>query len=239
MKKNICIIISIIICFSLSSCKKTTTFKDNLTQYLVDKYGCEFNITSTYSNKSLSNPISRVYFTNEELNGHDCFAQFTTTDHVKTYSDNYPLALKYDEIVEKINDTLTPVYKDFSISLNLFKSTNNQIYDKDATTEELLKDSNSGIRACIYIKSDDDFDARNKKIVEFTDSLKTNQIHIECIYFAFVKDGFDYTQIHNKDYTYDYSVSNLSADNELAEFYIEQYFSFWQPSKGCYNYMVK
>lgn len=238
MKKSICLIISIIICVTLSSCKKTTTFKDTLTQYVTDKYDCECNITSTFSNKSMTNPIARIYFTNSSLNGHEAFAQFTTNNNVKIFSNNYPLELKHDEIIEKLDNILTPVYKDFSIELNLFKSTNNQMYDIKDTTDKLLEDSNSGIRACVYIKSDDDFDTRNKKIVEFTDSLKQSNIFVECIYFAFVKDGFDYDEIHNHDYTYDYFINNLYAKDKLKEFYIDEYNSFWQPSENCYNFVA-
>ncbi len=241
MKKLLCLILTCILSVSLFSCKKNDgpTYKDDLKQYVSDKYSSECNITSTYINKAIKNRFSRIYFTNTSLNGHIAFAQRAYQGDKEIFTDNYSVVKRYDEIVNILSKNLSGIYDDFKIYLNLYQTSDKQIDKKDISTNEILSDGSYGIRACIYIKTNDNFDTRNKKIKMFTDSLKSNGCILNSLYLGFLKNDFNMKNLDSADYTYELNLDSMSRNKKCEKYFVDEYYSFWQKSTQNYNYMKK
>ncbi len=238
--KNRLIFFIVIIATIMTGCSGSKSKSDDnnektvMLKYLSLKYNQSFTLENYKAGRELNKTSSYAYV-KDQLGRKVCVKAVNNEDK---YGDSYIGVLKSDQVKKALSTLLKDFYTDFSINENFYKCVYYNETDMNISINDYLANYKNGIRFMIYINSDDSIEEQRRKVKEFSNKLKDNNINIEELYFAFFNDSVDVKEI-NVDYSYDYVLDAISRNSKYSKALKNAYDSMWQSDKGDYNYMQK
>lgn len=235
------LVLVIISSFFLVSCtidaqnKKEKEFSD----YLKTKYNITYTVTSNYASKGMNEPCSRMYFTNDNLNKHIAFVQKKLINGKSQICDNYLVACQYDSIVAKLSEYIKQVYPNCEIRLNFYTAYCYVIPETTLTTDNILSCDKYGVRASVYLKSDDDLKTQSEKLKSINKIFADNNCHINSVYYGFINKKGNIKDIDKYDTTYDLAIDSMSRKKEFKGKMSSEFFSYHQKNTGKYDLVFK